>query len=86
MKETTSFDNGVKLTFDCTSLLYLSLKIPDSNPFEIFGNADQYFSKFSGNATEGELFYNSDTNRLQKFVSGEWTDISGVGGPPSPRR
>ena len=57
---------------------------PIYNPFE-FSN-DQYFSIPATNGTEGELFYNSQTNRLQKFVDGEWTDISGVGGPPSPRR
>ncbi len=47
---------------------------------------DRYFSTPHGNGTEGELFYNSDTNTLQKFLNGVWVDISGVGGPPSPRR
>ena len=48
---------------------------------------DPYFSNTpKGNSTEGELFYNSMTNTLQKFVDGEWVDISGKGGPPSPRR
>ncbi len=47
---------------------------------------DPYFSTPQGNGTEGQLFYNSDTNTLQKFLNGEWVDISGVGGPPSPRR
>jgi len=47
---------------------------------------DPYFSTPHGNGTEGELFYNSDTNTLQKFLNGVWVDISGVGGPPSPRR
>jgi len=53
--------------------------------FEAF-DGDPYFSAVPANATEGLLFYNSDTNRLQKFVNGEWVNISGVGGPPSPRR
>jgi len=53
--------------------------------FEAF-DGDLYFSAVPANATEGLLFYNSDTNRLQKFVNGEWINISGVGGPPSPRR
>ena len=35
---------------------------------------------------EGDLFFNSMTNTLQKFINGEWIDISGKGGPPSPRR
>jgi hypothetical protein len=47
---------------------------------------DPFFSNAPGNSTEGELFYNSMTNTLQKFVDGEWIDISGKGGPPSPRR
>lgn len=51
-----------------------------------FAEDDIYFSKPATNGTEGELFYNSQTNILQKFVNGEWIDISGVGGPPSPRR
>ncbi len=50
------------------------------------GGDDPYFSTPQGNGTEGQLFYNSDTNTLQKFLNGKWVDISGVGGPPSPRR
>ena len=53
--------------------------------FEIIG-ADHYFSFAPENAKEGDLFYNSVTNTLQKFTDGEWVNISGVGGPPSPRR
>jgi len=30
---------------------------------------------------EGELFYNSMTNTLQKYQNGTWIDISGKGGP-----
>ena len=47
---------------------------------------DPYYSHAPGNSTEGELFYNSMTNTLQKYVNGEWVDISEKGGPPSPRR
>jgi len=57
----------------------------DRSIFET-GDDDSYFSTPQGNGTEGQLFYNSDTNTLQKFVNGVWVDISGVGGPPSPRR
>jgi len=59
--------------------------ISDTNKFEI-ASEEGYFSQPSTNGTEGELFYNSMTNKLQKFVDGVWVDISGVGGPPSPRR
>jgi hypothetical protein len=47
---------------------------------------DSYFSRAAVNATEGDLFYNSMTNTLQKYVNDEWIDISGKGGPPSPRK
>lgn len=59
--------------------------LENTNKFEYAGG-DAYFSQPSANGTDGELFYNSMTNKLQKFVNGEWIDISGVGGPPSPRR
>jgi len=58
----------------------------DEYRFE-YRSDDPYFSNTpTGNSTEGDLFYNSMTNTLQEFVNGEWVDISGKGGPPSPRR
>ena len=59
--------------------------LESTNQFE-YGVGDAYFSQPTTNGTDGELFYNSMTNKLQKFINGEWIDISGVGGPPSPRR
>ena len=59
--------------------------ITETSQFE-YSEGDAYFSQPTTNGTEGELFYNSMTNKLQKFVDGVWIDISGVGGPPSPRR
>jgi len=56
-----------------------------SMSFEYEGT-DPFFSRTPESPEEGELFYNSNTNILQKFVNGNWTNISGVGGPPSPRR
>jgi hypothetical protein len=53
--------------------------------FEYRGD-DPYFSDNPLNSTEGDLFFNSMTNTLQKFENGEWVNISGKGGPPSPRR
>ena len=59
----------------------------DSDHFKFEYEADDpYFSTTPSNSTEGELFFNSMTNTLQKFVNGEWVDISGKGGPPTPRR
>ena len=57
----------------------------DELRFEYRGD-DPYFSNNPLNSTEGDLFFNSMTNTLQKFINGEWIDISGKGGPPSPRR
>lgn len=84
--------------FDCVSLtleinyteneivaIEKTLEILDSNQFE-HDNGDVYFSVPSTNGTEGELFYNSNTNKLQKFENGEWIDISRAGGPPAPRK
>jgi len=48
---------------------------------------DPYFSDAPLIPNDGDLFYNSMTNTLQKYVNGTgWVDISGVGGPSSPRR
>jgi hypothetical protein len=61
------------------------IEFTSTNRFEYAGD-EPYFSTPATNGTEGELFYNSMTNTLQKFVNGEWIDISGKGGPPAPRR
>ena len=59
----------------------------DSDEFKFeYRTDDPYFSTNPLNSTEGELFFNSMTNTLQKFVNGEWVDISEKGGPPTPRR
>ncbi len=47
---------------------------------------DSFFSQSPDTPEEGTLFYNSMTNTLQQYKNGTWIDISGVGGPPSPRR
>ena len=52
--------------------------------FEYGGDA--FFSESPDTPVEGTLFYNSMTNTLQQYKNGTWVDISGVGGPPSPRR
>ena len=53
--------------------------------FEYEGS-DPFASFAPKNSNEGSLFFNSMTNTLQKLVNGTWVDISGKGGPPSPRR
>lgn len=62
-----------------------TIELIEINPFEHDGE-DVYFSSPSTNGTEGELFYNSNTNKLQKFENGKWIDISRTGGPPAPRK
>jgi hypothetical protein len=82
--ECISFSLEVEITDEDISQLEKTLDIVDTNQFELI--EDRFFSSAPKDAEEGELFYNSITNKLQKFVNGNWTDISGVGGPPSPRR
>ena len=85
--ECVSFALDVELLQSDLDRLEKTLEIIEReyNPFEL-ETEEGYFSKPATNGTEGELFYNSMTNKLQKFVDGKWVDISGVGGPPSPRR
>jgi len=82
--ECISFTIEIEYTENEIIQIEKTIRTIGQNIFET-GSDDTYFST-PANGTEGELFYNSDTNRLQKWVNGEWTDISGVGGPPSPRR
>ena len=55
----------------------------EKNPFELDGETDPFFSMQPVNGTEGELFYNTNSNMLQKFTNGNWINISGPGGPPN---
>ncbi len=57
----------------------------EQSKFEYSGESP-FFSSAPEGSSEGDLFYNSMTNTLQRYVNGTWLDISGVGGPPSPRR
>ena len=83
--ECISFRLEVEITEEEIIQLEKTREIVDSNLFELI-EEDSFFSSAPEDAEEGELFYNSITNKLQKFVNGNWTDISGVGGPPSPKR
>jgi len=83
--ECVSFALEVEITDEDISQLEKTLDFIGQSEFEL-GVDDEYFSAAPEDAEEGDLFYNSISNRLQKFVNGNWTNISGVGGPPSPRR
>ena len=74
--------DDVELKFESDEL---DLEKSELEQFE-YGQ-DAYFSDSPITPNHGDLFYNSMTNTLQKYVNGTgWIDISGVGGPSSPRR
>lgn len=83
--ECVSMSLDVELTEMEIDEIIESIDIIDQNPFEL-ANMEAFFSKQPLNGTEGQLFYNSDTNTLQKFIDGKWVNISEKGGPPTPRR
>ena len=94
IREVTKFQ-CISLTLDLGNydenieLLKKVINITDSGNFEIISEStsdDPYFSRPPSDSIEGELFYNSNTNTLQKYVNGTWIDISGKGGPPAPRK
>lgn len=47
---------------------------------------DPFASLAPKGSNDGDLFYNSMTNTLQRYDNGTWVDITGKGGPPAPRR
>lgn len=90
IREVTKFDCvSLTLEIDYTEkeiiAIEKTIEIIEDNPFE-HDRGDVYFSVPSTNGTEGELFYNSNTNKLQKFENGKWIDISRAGGPAAPRK
>ena len=90
IREVTKFQ-CISLTLDLgnynesVELLSKSINVTGSENFEIITD-DPYFSRPPNDSVEGQLFYNSNTNTLQKYVNGTWKDISGKGGPPTPRK
>jgi hypothetical protein len=90
IREVTKFQ-CISLTLDLgnynesVEILSKNINVTGSENFEIITD-DPYFSRPPSDSIEGELFYNSNTNTLQKYVNGTWKDISGKGGPPTPRK
>ena len=72
-------------TKDSVYEILRNFNVTGSEKFEDL-TTDPYFSRPPFNAIEGDLFFNSNTNTLQKYVNGTWIDISGKGGPPTPRK
>jgi hypothetical protein len=94
IREVTKFQ-CISLTLDLgaydekVELFKKIVNVTDSGNFELVEEAvseNPYFSRPPHDSIEGELFYNSNSNTLQKYVNGTWIDISGKGGPPSPRK
>ncbi len=89
IREVTKF-SCIGFTLDLTTKdsvyeILHDFNVTGSEKFEDL-TTDPYFSRPPSNSAEGELFFNSNTNVLQKFVNGTWVDISGKGGPPTPRK
>ena len=89
IREVTKFSCiGFTLDLSTKDSVYEILRnfnVTGSEKFEDLAT-DPYFSRPPPNSVEGELFFNSNTNTLQKYVNGTWIDISGKGGPPTPRK
>ena len=83
--ECVSLSLDIEYTEEEVKQIEKIIDLTNKNPFEYEGD-DPYFSTPVANGTEGDLFYNSNTNKLQKFINGEWIDITGPGGPPAPRK
>lgn len=45
-----------------------------------------FLSNHPNKPLEGELFFNSMTNTLQQYKNNTWVDITGKGGPATPRK
>ncbi len=83
--ECVSFSLDIQITEEEITEIEKTLDSIVGNKFEL-STEEGYFSSAPVEPEEGELFYNSITNKLQRYENGTWVDISGVGGPPSPRR
>lgn len=85
IREVTKFQ-CLSLTLDLGNynkafeILQKSINVTNSENFEII-TEDPYFSRPPRDSDEGALFFNSNTNTLQKYVNGTWVNISGKGGP-----
>lgn len=83
--ECVSFGLDIKITEEDINQVKETISIIDRNQFEL-PDEEGYFSAAPKDAKDGDLFFNSITNTLQRNFNGTWVDISGVGGPPTPRR
>ncbi len=90
IREVTKF-SCTGFTLNIESGKFASSKIKETisqlekSEFEVESD-NPFFSDAPINSNEGDLFYNSMTNTLQRYENGTWIDISNPGGPPSPRK
>jgi len=82
--ECISFSLDIPITEEISQIDNTISKI-ERSPFE-FDTYDPYFSVPPANPHDGDLYFNSVTNTLQRYHNGTWVDISGVGGPAVPRK
>ena len=83
--ECKSFGLEVEITEEDLNELEKTIELVNTNRFERI-EGDVYFSAPPTDSEDGDLYYNSVSNKLQRYDNGTWIDISGVGGPPTPRR
>ena len=80
----TSFTLNIEPRKIASSDIEETISQLEQNDFEI--ESSPFFSNAPSSSNEGDLFYNSMTNTLQRYENGTWIDISETGGPPSPRK
>jgi hypothetical protein len=81
----TSFTLNIDPRNTASSDIEETISQLEQSEFEI-NSDDPFFSDAPIDSNEGDLFYNSMTNTLQRYENGTWVDISNIGGPPSPRK
>jgi len=90
IREVTKFScTGFTLNIEPKNIAISSIEktISEFVPSDFeFNPNDPYFSNAPIGSSEGDLFYNSNTNTLQRYENGTWVDITKAGGPPSPRK
>ncbi len=90
IREVTKFScTGFTLNIepDKTAISSIEKTISQFVPSDFeFNPNNPYFSNAPTDSSDGDLFYNSNTNTLQRYENGTWVDISKTGGPASPRK
>ncbi len=81
----TSFTLNIEPQKTASRFIEETISQLEQSEFEIESD-NPFFSIAPSSSNEGDLFYNSMTNTLQRYENGTWIDISSPGGPPAPRK